>query len=281
MSVARPNGERKAADTTWDVVTPENIRFHFRLAGPASRTFAFLLDSLLKAAVALIGWRLLSFWGAFGWGFYLVALFLVEWAYFILFEILWNGQSPGKRMLHLRVIGENGAPLTWQQSVLRNLLRPADQLPLLYAVGGIVMLFTKRFQRLGDLAAGTIVVVEDTVRMPVAPPPIIQQTDPLLRGMSRSLPVDEELRKAALLYMSKREILSASLRQELAQPVADRLCALVGLPRDTDPDLLMCALYRFLFSTQGLKATDTITRHGPPPILYPNGRVGVPAGRSG
>jgi uncharacterized RDD family membrane protein YckC len=224
------------------------VEFRYQLAGPAARTFAFSLDALIKIACLAVIYALLPMYlGELGWGFFLVTLFAVEWGYFILFEILMNGQSPGKRMSRLRVISENGTPLTWQQSVLRNLLRPADQLPLFYAVGGMVMLFTKRFQRLGDLAAGTIVVIENPASVP--PPRLaVEEAELLVEQIPAALRADPELRKAALLYASKRNALSRPLCRELARPVVERLAALADIPADSDPDLVMCALYRSMFS---------------------------------
>jgi uncharacterized RDD family membrane protein YckC len=153
-------------DPLTHIETPENVRLEFRLAGPGARMGAYLLDLAIR-------WMVLSGLGMFlslafplaqvsglPMGIYLVGLFLVEWGYGCLFEGLWNGQTPGKRAFNLRVVKTEGYPIGFQEAVLRNLLRAADALPLLYGVGFISMLSNARMQRIGDLVAGTIVIRE-------------------------------------------------------------------------------------------------------------------------
>ena len=117
----------------YPVVTPENIAFRFTVAGPASRLVAWMVDMLvLMAVTAFLGAvvALGSHWiGNYAFAAYGVLSFLLFVGYWIFFELRWQGRSPGKRLLGLRVVGERGLPLDFSQVLLRNLLRPVDVLP--------------------------------------------------------------------------------------------------------------------------------------------------------
>jgi len=158
--------------------TPENVAFGYPVAGIGSRFIAALVDTaiivILQVAVflltILIAQRVfeldlqeLAAGGLAGWVFAGLGLvsFLFLWGYYIFFELLWNGQSPGKRWTGLRVIRNDGRPVTLTESVIRNLVRLIDFLPSLYGVGVVVMFIDGRARRLGDMAAGTLVVRED------------------------------------------------------------------------------------------------------------------------
>ena len=112
-------------DTTLDIDTPEQVRFSFRLAGPAQRSAAYLIDLMVRGALIAIigvGFSAASMFGdGFGSGLGLLLIFVLEWGYYIASEMLMNGQSIGKRALHLRVVRENGLPLSFSDSFLRNL----------------------------------------------------------------------------------------------------------------------------------------------------------------
>ncbi len=153
-------------DNHCSVETPEGIDFSQAVAGPIVRILAFLID---------LGWRLLAyalfavvaqFMGGFGMGLFLILTFLLEWFYPVFFEVCRRGQTPGKKMMGLRVVNEDLTPVGWGGSVIRNLLRAADFFPLFYVSGLISMALTRRFQRLGDLAAGTLVVHVDSRQAP-------------------------------------------------------------------------------------------------------------------
>jgi uncharacterized RDD family membrane protein YckC len=158
-------------DTTVHVEIPEDVRLSFRLAGPATRLAAYLLDTAVRAvlfwilllAVALAA-PVLNVGGA-STGVLLLALFVMEWGYCFLFEALWNGQTPGKRAFALRVVKVGGTPIGFYDALVRNLLRAADALPAFYGVGLVSLLATPRLQRLGDVAAGTMVVREARHRL--------------------------------------------------------------------------------------------------------------------
>ncbi|GAA5784132.1 RDD family protein [Chitiniphilus shinanonensis] len=142
--------------------TPEGVSLVFTPAGPARRGYAWLIDWLLRALIGLVLYiPLLVTLGRAGMGLGLVAFFLLQWAYGVLFEVLGDGRTPGKRMLGLQVLREDGLPVGWRESVLRNVLRAIDFMPLCYGIGLGAMLLDARFRRIGDLVAGTIVVYRE------------------------------------------------------------------------------------------------------------------------
>jgi uncharacterized RDD family membrane protein YckC len=146
------------------IVIPEGASLAFPLAGGVSRFLAWFLDVLIIAALCTIAARLLSLTALFGesWreAITLLAYFVLSTGYAIFCEWKWRGQTLGKRLFHLRVMDAEGLRLTFAQIVIRNLLRLLDILPFAYLVGGTVAVFNRYSQRLGDLAAGTVVVSE-------------------------------------------------------------------------------------------------------------------------
>jgi uncharacterized RDD family membrane protein YckC len=151
------------------IETPELVDIEMPLAGIGSRFIALLVDTLIWAAgLVVLG---TMFWAigpaveafsqiSYQWqvAIWFFALFLLNWGYFTLFEAFWNGRTPGKRVARIRVIQRSGRPIGFFESLARNLVRYVDQIPFFYAVGVIVMFATRQHQRLGDLAAGTLVV---------------------------------------------------------------------------------------------------------------------------
>ena len=127
------------------------------LAGPAVRASAWLIDMLIRAGVYLIcSWGFIWL-GKVGQGLQLLLIFLLEWLYPVVFEAI-RGATPGKKVMGILVCQDNGTPLSWNASLLRNLLRVADFLPFFYGFGLISILANRDFKRLGDLAAGTVVI---------------------------------------------------------------------------------------------------------------------------
>lgn len=165
-------------DTHRAVETPEGVDLALRVAGPVSRALAWSLDCLIRSLAYLVLTIGLAFLGEVGQGLFFLALFVGEWFYPVVFEVTRNGATPGKMALGLVVLHQDGSPVGWTASILRNFLRFADFLPLAYGFGVVSMLVTRDFQRLGDLAAGTVVVHRDAARYgshvppaePVAPP---------------------------------------------------------------------------------------------------------------
>ncbi len=151
------------------IETPENVELQRRLAGIGSRFIAGFLDTLILGLLMLLlvvaalvaGLGVSTFGGGGAWGvaILIVLLFVLYWGYFVFFEMVTNGQSPGKRNQRIRVVKDGGGPITFTDVAIRNLLRAVDFLGG-YAVAGVFMFFTKKAQRLGDLAAGTVVVSE-------------------------------------------------------------------------------------------------------------------------
>jgi len=121
-----------------------------------------LIDAAIRIFIYIILGLILNALGDFGEGLLLIIVFFIEWFYPVLFEVLYKGMTPGKKTLGLQVLNGDGTPVIWSASLLRNILRTVDFLPLLYGVGLVSMLMSNRFQRLGDLAADTIVVYTNT-----------------------------------------------------------------------------------------------------------------------
>jgi uncharacterized RDD family membrane protein YckC len=151
-------------DTLRPVSLPEGVEITLRLAGPLARSRAWFIDFGLRVVVtaslpAVFGWL-----GEAGTGVMMVTMFALWELYPILFEALWNGATPGKRACNLAVVNADGTPIGWSAALLRNVLRFADMLPIGYAVGLACMLVDRQFRRLGDLAAGTVVIHRDFVK---------------------------------------------------------------------------------------------------------------------
>ncbi len=161
-----------------NIDTPELVTIEMPLAGVGSRFIALLIDMLLWFAGLLVLFFLaVIFLPAIHaaseisekWAVAIVIfiIFLFNWGYFTLFEAFWNGQTPGKRIAKIRVIQHTGRPIGIFESMARNFVRYIDQIPSFYVVGVITMFVTKQHQRLGDLAAGTLVVRDRTPESPL------------------------------------------------------------------------------------------------------------------
>jgi uncharacterized RDD family membrane protein YckC len=162
-------------DTTRRVATPEGIELTLRLAGPVPRALAWSVDLALRLALVLLVMTLAAPLGRAGWGVVLLALFFVEWLLPAWFEARMRGQTPGKRLFGIAVLNDDGTPLRWPGALTRNLLRAVDFLPFMYGFGLVTMLLNRDFKRLGDLAAGTVVVYQSAAddssrKIPQAPP---------------------------------------------------------------------------------------------------------------
>jgi uncharacterized RDD family membrane protein YckC len=236
-------------DNTVEVETPEHVRFRFRAAGPTRRAWAYLIDLLVRAALLLVfeillvlaTGRHLRAGHAVMSGGTLLALFFLEWAYYVVFEAVWNGTTPGKRALRLRVVKAGGYPLSFMDAVLRNLLRTADFLPVGYLLGLLAMAWDGRFARLGDRVAGTMVVIEDPVRVA---PPIVLDPPPAEAELAAfphhvALPLPE--REAIELLLRRRD-LSHARRLELAEMVAPMLGARLAM-KTGDPVRFLALLH--------------------------------------
>jgi len=241
-------------DSIIRVVTPENIGFEYRLAGPFRRLPAFLIDFAIVAAINIaifVIFILTVAWtGGMGAFAMLVTWFAVFWFFGGICETLLNGQTPGKWLLGLRTLTYEGQPISALQAIFRNLMRAADLImPLL---GLAVMMFNRRFQRLGDLVAGTIVVVEERHWLTG----VAKLDDPRAIQLAAYLPpnyvVSRSLAKALATYVERRKFFSPPRRKEVAKHLAEPLLAKFGLPADTSYDLLLCSLfYRTFIADRG------------------------------
>ncbi|MDC1287918.1 RDD family protein [Gammaproteobacteria bacterium] len=196
-------------DTAYRVEIPGGIHLEAQVVGPIPRIFAFSIDLVIRGIILTVLSIASIPLGAdgMGGGFFLIILFAIEWLYPVMFELLARGQTPGKKLLGIAVVNDDLSPVTLGTSLVRNLLRTVDFLPLFYLTGLVSMLSNRRFQRLGDLAAGTLVIsisktaqaatVDDVSPLaPAIPLSRSEQTsivDFLRRGAQLSQPRQQEL----------------------------------------------------------------------------------------
>jgi len=171
-------------DSLYPVETPDGIELSLHVAGPVPRGLAWLVDFLIRAGVMIGLIMALAWLEVLGTALLILIWFLINWWYPVLFEVLAHGATPGKKALGIKVIHQDGTPVGWSASIIRNLLRQVDFLPVLYTTGLIAMFMNPRFQRLGDLAAGTVVVYREPAARrsellspgPVEAPPVALST---------------------------------------------------------------------------------------------------------
>jgi uncharacterized RDD family membrane protein YckC len=231
--------EIEKLDTLQAVELAEGIEIRLRMAGPMLRAGAYLIDFLIRTAVLAIGSILVSLagiavGGKIAQGLILLSWFLLDWLYPVVFEAGKRGATPGKRAMGLRVVQATGSPITLGQAVVRNFLRFIDGMPLFTYVFGLTScLATKRFQRLGDLAAGTVVIYDRIPPMPVfaAPPPMAAV--PLPVGLTAN-----ETR-ALVLFRERAGLWSDGRRAE----IADQATALSGATGAAGVSRLMAMAY--------------------------------------
>jgi uncharacterized RDD family membrane protein YckC len=225
------------------IETPEQTALDFAVAGVGSRFIAVAIDILIQTSVAIVfafggGYSIMELtdrWpksGVWAGAILLLIFFLLYFGYYATFEIIWNGQTPGKRFAKIRVIKDSGRPLTPAESIGRNLMRIVDWMPSLYAVGVVTMLCNKQNKRLGDLLVGSLVVRESTfadVR-----PAWESATDPTFATLgpmgAAALTPDE----AALIesYLQRRLDLDPTVRYRMADDIFTRLRSKLTIPSD-------------------------------------------------
>ena len=201
-------------ETRYQVETPEGIDLPLRPAGLMVRALAFSIDLGLRGLILGLLFIVLAFLGKLGAGLGSILLFAVSWWYMVLFEVLNQGRSPGKQWMGLRVVQDDGTPIGWSASLLRNLLRFVDLLPFGYFLGAISCLQHPSFKRLGDLAAGTLVIYRE---------------QPLTRPQ---VPDAEPRRPAfAMTLTEQRAILGFAERQgELSEARVNELASILAQP---------------------------------------------------
>ncbi len=262
-----------ALDTTISVVTPENIAFDYQLAGPFRRLPAYIIDVLTRYAILggilfvmwlflgmVIGFSGATILGSFGSAVSMIVIFFFNQFYGTLLETYWNGRTVGKRAMGIRVIDIDGGPIDIRRAFLRNLLRVVDMMPFvplsgaaidlplfgaltISSIGLICILFTKRMQRLGDLAAGTMVIDDErSWRLPIA-----KVDDARVPALASFIPGDYKITrtmaKTLAIYAERRHYLTPPRRREICRHLVYPLLDRFEFREDIDPDLLMYALY--------------------------------------
>jgi len=201
--------ESKLLDSVNTIQTPEGVDIHLRVAGIWPRSVAWVVDLLIRGATYVLLAIIAGLLGDFGTGLMLIGFFLMEWFYPVLFEVFNNGMTPGKKLLNIQVINGDGTPIGWSPSMLRNILRTVDFLPFFYGLGFASMLLNDKFQRLGDLAADTIVIyVNNTTGMSSIP-------EHLAIKPSYDLNLKEQ--QSIIRYAERSNQLSEERMQELAE----------------------------------------------------------------
>lgn len=273
-------------DNSYRLTTPENISFEYQLAGPFRRVFPYFLDLCIILVAYLVlmflYWLfaflvgiLFAFMGIYEVTEFIVAIgaamgpvlaFLVYWFYGAYMETYYNGRTFGKMVANLRVISTDGHAIDGVQATLRNFFRGIDLMPMV-PIGGlleisdlppqfglptavfglIAMSISPKFQRLGDLVAGTMVVNEDSSQDPHVQTFADSRVPQLAEIIPSSFYVSNSLSKAVAAYAERREQLGIARSGEIAAKLAGTLCQEFGLPHDTDPDLLICSLYYKIF----------------------------------
>jgi len=260
-------------DTTIAVVTPENIAFEYQLAGPFRRLPAYLIDLAVRFGLIVLAGLFLLLVGittqfsippSFLAASMMIGYFLISWFYGTLMETYFNGRTVGKWACGLRVICVDGRPIDGTRAVIRNLLRIADLFP--YAalsqldadippvfliptgiVGLVCTICTRRMQRLGDLAAGTMVVIDERAwRLPIA-----KVEDPRAAALASFIPgdyrVSRSMARTLATYVERRAYMTPGRRREVARGLTEPLLQKFEFRPDIDPDLLMIALYHWTF----------------------------------
>jgi uncharacterized RDD family membrane protein YckC len=243
-------------DEILKIETPENVAFGYEVAGIGSRFLAALVDTFIIALIQIVVYAVLILIvsaaldgsGEDIGGTWLLAVgvlvsFVMLWGYYLFFELMWNGQTPGKRMVKLRVIRADGMPVTLSEVLIRNLVRLVDFLPISYGFGVIAMFVSKQSQRLGDLAAGTLVVFDqtDVSLESLKEHPILSRATPLsIAGTLPPLPTDLRVDRLTAQdirlmeeYLARRYELANSRRMglRLVEHIQQRL----ELPPNSQP----------------------------------------------
>jgi uncharacterized RDD family membrane protein YckC len=251
MSNLRAEGRREPLDGMVRLVTPERIVIAHPLAGPARRFMAYLIDQVLLVVLLLLA-LLFSLFVTMGsqsaMGPFLLAYFVLTWGYGAFCEGLFNGQTVGKRTMGIRVVSARGVPISGAQAVLRNLVGAVDGLvPFFYQTALASMILSPKFQRLGDLAAGTMVIIEERRRRRG----VTRIDDPEIAALLLWLPgriaAGSDMARALSDYVGARHRFGPIRRAEMAEPLARPLRKRFGLSAEYSADAVLCAVYRQIF----------------------------------
>ena len=249
MCLVRARGEvpGEALDCVVRVVTPERITLVLPLAGPGRRFVAYLLDQMALAALvlgAIVLALVLALGARAGLGPGLVAYFVLSWGYGAFCEGVFDGQTLGKHALGIRVVSENGVAITGAQAVVRNLVGVVDGLlPFCFLVGLSCMVISRRFQRVGDLAAGTIVMIEERRARPAISRVNNRDVEALLLWLPRRVAAGPRLARVLSDYADKRRRFTPERRNEMAEHLAQPLRARYSIDGNVSADVVLCAFY--------------------------------------
>lgn len=212
-------------DTIALVETPEGIDLQAELVGLVPRSLAYSIDFLIRLAVLIVVGILLAFLDKAGEGLFLILFFVLEWWYPVFFEVFKNGQTPGKKAFDIKVVNDDLTPISFGASLTRNLLRTADLFPSFYVLGALSITVTRHFQRLGDLAAGTLVVY-------------VEQETSNTEGLSQVSAVapqyalGEDQQAAFINFALNRGRMSVDRQNEIAEIIRPRLPLNADAPAD-------------------------------------------------
>ncbi len=236
-----PTGSGPATlDDKLTIETPEQTDLEFPIAGIGSRFLALAFDSLLQIA-GLVVLSILSGLvsstvvraapSAGNWfgAIFILAVFVLFYGYFAIFEAVWNGQTPGKRLARIRVIKDSGRPITPSEAVGRNLMRIVDQLPFFYGVGIFTALMNRQNKRLGDFVAGTVVVHEKKLAdiRPLWQAPAESAGPAAPYGAARLSPEEANLIET---FLNRRDALDPGVRYRMAAQIFNRIRPKLTLP---------------------------------------------------
>ena len=233
------------------IETPEQTVLEFPLAGIGSRSLALAIDTLLQIAVLIVLGLIagiISYEGVlprlgkqYVYAILIFIGFLSQFGYFAFFEAIWNGRTPGKKWIHLRVIMDSGRPLGAQGAILRNLMRIVDSLPSIYAVGIITSLISPQNKRVGDYLAGTVVIQEKSIQ---ADRSLWDATPTTLLATSRFPKLNAAELQLVEAYLDRRSSLQDEVRRSMARQIADRMTRGSSATHETiqDPEKFLEAL---------------------------------------
>ena len=223
------------------IETPEQVHLEFILAGIGSRFMATLLDMVIQALLYLVLFVVLIIFSANPFtrkfpmwveAVFILISFCIYWGYYAIFEIVWKGQTPGKRLAGIRVIKDSGRAISPFEAIARNLLRAVDWLPSLYAIGVVTMLLSPKNRRLCDFVAGTLVVHETSDRETDLFFNTKEQTEFVFPQAAKLTLAEAELIET---FLARRLDIPPDIRRQNSQRIAELLIARLGTPGDARP----------------------------------------------
>ncbi|HEX2953203.1 MAG TPA: RDD family protein [Bacillota bacterium] len=251
--------------------TPENVRIVYNVAGLGTRFFALFIDSIIQNTVVFLFTLALNKFNGFSlinlpkdinifkglyFGVLIAVLFLVYFGYFIFFEFFWDGQTPGKKIFGLKVRRNEGRPLDFLSVLIRNIIRLIDMLPFCYIVGFIFAFFNPSWKRLGDFAAGTIVIKERKKAIPVILSNFHGEREAAVRlQLGGAFPTDADVKMINSIreFLRRRQGMTIQSRRLLACELLKKTLLLFPMTpafiAENDCELWLEAIYRWYEET--------------------------------